>query len=42
MEAAQGPPAPDPALKALDRFVGAWTMKGHLLGSDEETIVATS
>jgi hypothetical protein len=38
---AQGPqlPAPDPALKALDRFLGTWDLKGHLLGSDEENIV---
>jgi hypothetical protein len=37
----QGPqaPTPDPAFKALDQFVGTWSMKGHLLGSDEETIV---
>jgi hypothetical protein len=33
------PPAPDPALQRLDRLVGTWTMKGHLLGSDEENIV---
>ena len=32
-------PTPDPALKRLDRLVGTWTLKGHLLGSDEETIV---
>jgi hypothetical protein len=38
---AQGPqlPAPDPALKALERFLGTWDLKGHLLGSDEENIV---
>jgi hypothetical protein len=39
MEGAQGPPTPDPALRALDPFVGTWSMKGHLLGSDEETIL---
>jgi hypothetical protein len=39
VEAAQGPPTPDPALRALDQFVGSWDMKGHLLGSDEENIV---
>jgi uncharacterized protein DUF1579 len=40
MEAnAAGPPTPDPALKALDPFVGTWEMKGHLIGSDEENIV---
>jgi hypothetical protein len=31
-------PAPDPALKRLDRFVGAWSMEGHLVGSDEPNI----
>ena len=38
---AQGPqlPSPDPALKELDRFVGTWDLKGHLLGSDEENIL---
>jgi hypothetical protein len=40
MEAnAQGPPTPDPALKALDPFIGSWEIKGHLIGSDEENIV---
>jgi hypothetical protein len=39
VEAAQGPPTPDSALRALDQFVGTWNMKGHLLGSDEENIV---
>jgi hypothetical protein len=39
MEGAQGPPGPDPALRALDPFVGTWSMKGHLLGSDEENIL---
>jgi hypothetical protein len=29
---------PDPALKRLDRFVGSWTMEGHLVDSDEITI----
>jgi Protein of unknown function (DUF1579) len=33
------PPAPDPALKRLDRLVGTWSMRGHLIGSDEENIV---
>jgi hypothetical protein len=36
---AQGPPTPDPALSALDPFVGTWDMKGHLIGSDEENVV---
>ena len=35
----QGPPTPDPALRAFEPFVGTWNMKGHLLGSDEENIV---
>jgi hypothetical protein len=30
---------PDPALKRLDRLVGTWTVKGHLIGSDEENII---
>jgi hypothetical protein len=30
---------PHPALEGLDRLVGKWSMKGHLLGSDEENIV---
>ena len=32
-------PAPNPALRALDRFVGTWSLKGRLLGSDDENIV---
>lgn len=39
---AQGPPTPDPALRALDPFVGTWSMKGHLIGSDDENIVGQS
>ena len=31
-------PAPDPALKRLDRFVGTWSMEGHLVGSSENNI----
>lgn len=31
-------PAPDPALRRLDRFVGRWSMEGHLVGSDEITV----
>jgi hypothetical protein len=31
-------PTPDPALERFDRLVGTWTLKGRLLGSDEETI----
>lgn len=35
----QAPPfSPDPALKALDRFVGTWTMEGNLVGSEEKAI----
>lgn len=34
-----GLPTPDPALKLLDKFVGTWSMKGHLVGSDKEDIV---
>lgn len=29
---------PDPALRRLDRFVGTWSMEGHLVGSDEIAI----
>jgi Protein of unknown function (DUF1579) len=31
-------PTPDPALKRLDRFVGTWSMEGHLVGSSEKNI----
>ena len=31
-------PTPDPALRRLDRFVGTWSMEGHLLGSTENNI----
>ena len=31
-------PTPDPALRQLDRFVGTWSMEGHLAGSDVITI----
>jgi Protein of unknown function (DUF1579) len=31
-------PTPDPALRALDQFVGSWTMRGRLVGSDEDSI----
>jgi hypothetical protein len=31
-------PSPDPALKRMDRFVGTWSMEGHLVGSDDITI----
>ncbi len=32
------PPVPDPALKRLDRLVGAWTITGRTLGSPEDNI----
>src|ERR671922_2322012 len=35
---AQQLPTPDPALRRLDRFVGTWSLEGHLVGSDEITI----
>ena len=25
-------PTPDPALRALDRFVGTWRLSGHFVG----------
>jgi hypothetical protein len=31
-------PTPDPALKRLDRFIGAWSMEGHLVGSSGNNI----
>jgi hypothetical protein len=34
----QNPPQPDPALRRLDRLVGAWTMEGNLVGSDDKNI----
>jgi Protein of unknown function (DUF1579) len=34
-----GVPIPDPALRRLDKLVGTWQMKGHLVGSEEENIV---
>jgi Protein of unknown function (DUF1579) len=37
-DSVQPMPQPDPALKRLDRFVGSWTMEGHLVGSDETNI----
>jgi hypothetical protein len=39
-EAAQqaGLPTPDPALEQLNRFVGTWSMEGHLVGSEENNI----
>ena len=31
-------PTPDPALKRLDRFVGTWSMEGHLVSSNQNDI----
>jgi hypothetical protein len=31
-------PTPDAALRRLDRYVGRWSMEGHLVGSDDITI----
>src|SRR5262245_14332663 len=31
-------PTPDPALRRLERFIGTWSMEGHLVGSDEITV----
>jgi Protein of unknown function (DUF1579) len=31
-------PTPDPALKALDRLVGTWSMEGNLAGATEKNI----
>ena len=38
-EANPQPQQPDPALRELDFLVGTWSMKGRLVGSDEENIV---
>jgi Protein of unknown function (DUF1579) len=38
-DASPQPPKPDPALRELDFLVGTWSMKGHLVDSDEENIV---
>lgn len=37
-ETAQQPPAPDPALRRLDRLVGTWTIRGRTLDADEDNI----
>ena len=31
-------PTPHPALRRLDRFVGTWSLEGHLVGSSENNI----
>jgi hypothetical protein len=41
-EPTQGVPQPDPELRRLDRLIGTWSMKGHLIGSDEENIIGQS
>lgn len=33
-----GMPTPHPMLKALDKFVGTWSMSGNLVGSDDEIL----
>jgi hypothetical protein len=33
-----GMPTPHPELRKLDRFVGCWSMEGHVVGSDENNI----
>jgi uncharacterized protein DUF1579 len=38
-QANRGLPQPDPALRRLDKLVGTWSMRGHLIGSDEENII---
>ena len=38
----QEAPTPDPALRRLDRLVGTWEMKGHLVGSDNDSITGTT
>jgi hypothetical protein len=36
--AAGQPPAPNPALRRLDRYVGTWDMTGRTLGSDVDNV----
>jgi hypothetical protein len=31
-------PTPDPALRRLDRFIGTWSLEGHLVGSSDNNI----
>ena len=35
-------PAPDPALRKFDPFIGSWEMKGRTLGADEDDVVGTA
>jgi Protein of unknown function (DUF1579) len=37
-DAQQQPPAPDPKLRLLDRFVGTWEMKGRTLDSEVDNV----
>ena len=41
---AQAPamPAPDPALRRFDRFLGTWEMRGRTHGSDVDDVVGTA
>jgi hypothetical protein len=34
----EAPPGPDPALRRLDRFVGAWEVAGRTLDTEEENV----
>jgi hypothetical protein len=34
--------SPDLALKRLNRLLGTWSMKGHPIGSDEDSITGTT
>ena len=38
----QGMPMLDLALKRLNRLLGTWSMKGHPIGSDEDSITVTT
>ena len=42
--AAQQPtfPAPTPALRQFDRFIGRWGMKGRTIGSEVNDVVGTA
>jgi hypothetical protein len=33
-----GMPTPHPMLKSLDKFIGVWSMSGHLVDADEEIL----
>ena len=35
-------PAPDPALRQFDRFIGTWEMKGRTLDSDVDNVTGTA